>query len=49
MAKFCMNCGEPLNDNSTFCMNCGQKVNDSSAAKETSRTKPERKKTEDKR
>lgn len=48
MAKFCMNCGEPLNDNSTFCMNCGQKVNDSSAAKETARTKPEKKKAKDK-
>lgn len=26
MAKFCMNCGSPLEEGSKFCMNCGASI-----------------------
>lgn len=29
MSKFCTNCGQELDDNSTFCYNCGKKLNES--------------------
>lgn len=29
MSKFCTNCGQELDDNSTFCYSCGKKLNES--------------------
>ncbi len=26
MAKFCINCGQELDDNASFCYNCGKKI-----------------------